>query len=388
MLKILTLNQISEKGLEPFDLEKYQIANEIGEPDGVLVRSHRLSSEDLTPHLKAIARAGAGVNNIPVAECTHRGIVVFNTPGANANAVKELVLSALLLGARNVTKGIQFVKTLKIDDPAEMLKRVEAEKKNYVGEELAGKTLGVAGLGAIGSMVAEIALALDMKVLGYDPALSIEAAWRLSKNVQNMESLSALVAQADYISLHLPALESTRNLINQEMLASFKKGSRLLNFSRNEIVDTTAVVAALESGQLSKYMTDFPHPSLIGRDDAVLFPHLGASTQEAEENCATMAAHQMIDFLENGNIKNSVNFPPLSLERRGEHRLVFLNKNNSEMLNSVLGILADLNINVLNMVSKNQGDVVYNIIDTDTLFPLDRQKDLEAIAGMITVRYL
>ncbi|MBF0278373.1 MAG: 3-phosphoglycerate dehydrogenase [SAR324 cluster bacterium] len=388
MHKILTLNQISTKGLERFDQHRYEIGNEIADPDGILLRSHRLTSEDLSVSIKAIARAGAGVNNIPVPECTERGIVVFNTPGANANAVKELVLSAMLLGARNISQGIRFVSELKIEDPAEMLKRVEAEKKNFVGDELAGKTLGIAGLGAIGSMVAEIALAMGMEVLGYDPALSLEAAWQLSKKIKKMESLSALVAQSDYITLHLPALESTRNLINEEILATFKKGSRLLNFSRNEIVDTVAVANALENGRLSKYITDFPHPALIGREDAVLLPHLGASTLEAEENCATMAADQMIDFLENGNIKNSVNFPALSLERTTEHRLVLLKSNIPELLNATLAILSKSNTKVINMISKSRGEQVSTIIDLEIPLSSNQKKELEGIEGILNVRYL
>lgn len=386
--KILTFNQISNKGLARFTRGHYEVASEINKPDAILLRSHQLSLQETPSTVKAIARAGTGVNNIPVEACTRRGIPVFNTPGANANAVKELIMIALLLGTRKVVEGIEFVKGIATQDPKEMLQLVEAQKKLFVGEELAGKNLGVAGLGAIGSAVAEMALSMKMNVSGYDPELSVEAAWRLSRKIQKMDSLASLVAKSDYVTLHLPVLDSTRCLINQETLAAFKKGSRLLNFSRDEVVDICAVIAALDQGRLGQYITDFPHPHLVGRADTVLLPHLGASTKEAEENCAMMAADQIIDFLENGNITNSVNFPNLSMERVGGYRVAFSNQNIPKMLSRVLASLADCNLNVIDMINKSRGNIAYNIIDVETPPPPSCKKNIEAVEGVMTVRYL
>ena len=388
MFKILTFDQISLKGLDSFRREHYEVAREIGHPDAILVRSHLLDIEDIAPTVKAIARAGTGVNNIPKEACTAKGIPVFNTPGANANAVKELVMLALLLGARQVIEGIQFIKELQTEDPEEMLRTVEMQKKFFSGEELAGKVLGVAGLGAIGSAVAEMALSIKMTVLGYDPGLSVDDAWRLSKEIKKVESLSALVSQSDYITLHLPATDSTHSLINREILAVFKNGSQLLNFARQAVVDTDAVVEALERGQLKKYISDFPHPSLVNRKDAILIPHLGASTNEAEENCAIMAAEQLIDFLENGNIRNSVNFPTLSLDRVGGYRIAFSNRNVPKMLSQVLSILADCNLNVIDMINKSLGEIAYNIIDLESLPPPGCLRHIEEIDGVIAMRLL
>lgn len=388
IFKIWTLNEISPKGLERFARGCYEVADAIAQPDAILVRSQRLSTDDLAPSLKAIARAGAGTNNIPVEACTRRGIPVFNTPGANANAVKELVLAALLLSARKVMEAMEFVKALETQDPKQMLGRVEAQKKQFSGEELAGKTLGVAGLGAIGSAVAEMALAMKMNVWGYDPALSADSAEQLSQKIHRVDNLEALVAASDYLTLHLPVLDSTRCLINQGVLESFKKGSRLLNFSRQEVVDIPAVVAALDQGKLGQYITDFPHPQLAKRADTILFPHLGASTKEAEENCAVMAANQVIDFLENGNIVHSVNFPHLVMERAGGHRITFSNKNIPKMLSHILGVLADCDLNVLDMLNKSHGEIAYNIIDVETPPPPICKRNIEALEGVITVRYL
>ncbi|WP_372765528.1 3-phosphoglycerate dehydrogenase, partial [Litorivivens sp.] len=310
MYKILTRNQISVKGLERLPREKYEIASEFTAPDAVLLRSHKLTTDEISDSVMAIARAGAGVNNIPIADCTRRGIPVFNTPGANANAVKELVIAGMALGSRGILPGIDFVSTLgEMTDGAEMSKLLEKEKKRFKGQELYGKTLGVVGLGAIGSLVARAGLDLGMEVIGYDPALSVDAAWRLPSSVKRMENIGSLFARADYISLHLPVLDATRGLVNGELLNNCKPTTRLLNFAREEIVDNAAIVNALEAGTLNRYITDFPAPELIGRDDVILMPHIGASTDEAEENCAVMAADQLRDFLENGNIKNSVNFP-------------------------------------------------------------------------------
>lgn len=389
MFKILTLNQISLKGLERLPRDGYEIASEFSHPDAILLRSHKLKPEDLTDTIKAIARAGAGVNNIPVDACTERGIPVFNTPGANANAVKELIVAALCLGSRGILPGIAYVSTLAtMQDAVEMDKLLEKEKKHYAGFELAGKTLGVVGLGAIGSMVARTAIDLGMKVIGYDPALSVDAAWRLPSEVGKIENISTLVAKADFITLHLPVLDSTRNLVNSALLDSFKPGAVLLNFARKEIVDTAAVVAALKDGRLRHYIADFPAPGLIGVPGAVLMPHIGASTEEAEENCAVMAAEQLKDFLENGNIRNSVNFPSLSLERTGGVRIAVSNRNVPKMLGHILSILADANINVIDMLNKSRSDVAYNLIDVADRPAAEVVDAMRKIEGVISVRVI
>ena len=387
MYKILTLNQISIKGLERFSRENYELASEIGHPDAIMVRSQKIKEDDLGDSIQAIARAGAGVNNVPVLACTAKGIPVFNAPGANANAVKELVATALILSSRGIVQGIQYVNTLgHIDDSKEMHQLLEKEKKQFKGSEVAGKTLGVIGLGAIGSKVATMALQLGMDVVGYDPALSVDAAWRLPSEVKKMENLQSLLGRSDYITLHLPAIEATRNLINHEVISSFKKGAHLLNFARSEIVDTNAVLEGLDSGQLGGYAADFPEPVLIGRNDVLLMPHIGASTAEAEENCAIMVANQLIDFLENGNITNSVNFPQISLERTEGYRIALANSNKPKMLNQVLSILAEDNINVIDMLNKSRNDVAYTLLDVDVRPDRGLIAKLENIDGVINVR--
>jgi D-3-phosphoglycerate dehydrogenase len=389
---ILTLNQISTKGLDKFPREDYEIASEFVTSDAVLVRSHKLQPADIQDSVLAIGRAGAGVNNIPVDYCTEQGIPVFNTPGANANAVKELIVSALTLGSRGILEGIDYVNTLDdLTDGAAMSKLLEKEKKRFKGNELSGKTLGVIGLGAIGSMVADTALALGMKVAGYDPALSVDAAWRLSSEVEKVDNITSLVSRADFITLHLPVLDATRKMINRELLSHLKSGAVLLNFAREEIVDTTAVVEVLDSGKLSKYIADFPTPELIGKRGAVLTPHIGASTDEAEENCAIMAAVQLKDFLENGNIKNSVNFPPLYLERTpqsGSVRLSISNRNVPKILGSILSILADENINVIDMLNKSREDIAYNLIDLQSSPPEQVLEIMRKIDGVVNVRLI
>ncbi len=387
--QILTLNQISVKGLERLPRDCYEIASEFSHPDAILLRSHKLKAEDIPESVEAIARAGAGTNNIPVDECTRRGIPVFNSPGANANAVKELVATGLLLGSRGVVEGIDYVGTLAgIDDDGELNRTLEANKKLFKGSELVGKTLGVVGLGAIGSLVAEMALTMGMEVVGYDPALSVEAAWRLSSQVKRADTLSALFARCDYITLHLPVLDSTRGLVNAELLGAVRQGTCLLNFARKEIVDHKALLEALNAGKLRKYIADFPTPELIGRNDVILMPHIGASTEEAEENCAIMAAEQLRDFLENGNIRNSVNFPALQLERVTGFRLAVTNENVPKILGSVLAILADQNVNVIDMLNKSRGEVAYNLIDIDTQPGQETLDAMEALDGVIHVRLI
>ena len=388
MHKIRTINNISEKGLSRFPADRYELGDAIADPEAILVRSQQLTDDDAVPSLRAVGRAGAGVNNIPVANYTDKGIVVFNTPGANANAVKELVMVGLLLSCRGIIPGIEYVNSLgEYSDKAELNKLVESSKKQYKGRELKGKTLGVLGLGAIGSMVADMALQMEMHVVGYDPALSVEAAWRLSSKVEKMENLQMLFSRSDIISLHVPALDATRGMINSEALSQFRDGAVLLNFAREEIVDKKAILEALNSGKISQYISDFPTPGLIGKRGVVSTPHLGASTEEAEENCAIMVADQVKDFLENGNIKNSVNFPALSLERTaGCYRIAMANKNVPRILGSVLSILADSNINVVDMLNKSREDVAYNLIDIQTEPSDDLLEEILAIDGVINAR--
>lgn len=387
--RILTLNQISLKGLERLPRDRYEIASEFSQPDAILLRSHKLQEAEIRPSVLAIARAGAGVNNIPVAKCTARGIPVFNSPGANANAVKELVATGLLLGSRGVVEGIDYVRTLSgVTDAGELNKTLEEHKKRFKGNELVGKTLGVVGLGAIGSLVAEMALTMGMEVMGFDPALSVEAAWRLSSRVRNADTLSALFARCDYISLHLPVLDTTRGMVNDELLRAVKPNCCLLNFARQEIIDQNALLNALENGQLRKYIADFPTPELIGRPDVILMPHIGASTDEAEDNCAIMAADQLRDFLENGNIRNSVNFPTLQLDRVRGCRLSVANDNVPKILGNVLSILADENINVIDMLNKSREEIAYNLIDISTQPAPDVLDRMRAIDGVINVRLI
>ena len=387
--QILTLNQISPKGLNRFPRDYYEVASEFTRPDAILLRSYKLKESEIPESVLAIGRAGAGVNNIPVSACTARGIPVFNTPGANANAVKELVATGLLLGSRGIIEGIEYVNTLgEINDSAELNKTLEAQKNQFKGSELVGKTLGVVGLGAIGSLVAEMALTLGMEVVGFDPALSVEAAWRLSSRVQKADALTALFARCDYISLHLPVLDSTRGMVNSGLLGAMRPGTCLLNFARQEIIDEPSLIAALHSGQLRKYIADFPTPALIGRNDVILMPHIGASTEEAEDNCAIMAADQLLDFLENGNIRNSVNFPALQLDRVSGCRLSVTNENVPKILNSVLSILADENINVIDMLNKSRDEVAYNLIDIGTRPTREALEKMRNQEGVINVRLI
>ena len=389
MFKVLTLNQISVLGLERLPRHRYEIASEFSNPDAILLRSHKLQAEDIGDSIKAIARAGAGVNNIPVAFCSERGIPVFNTPGANANAVKELIISALTLGSRGILEGMAYVQTLAhMSDAGEMSKLLEKEKQRFKGNELLGKTLGVVGLGAIGSMVADTALKLGMKVIGYDPAISIDAAWRLPREVKKMDNLVALFAKADYITLHLPVLDATRGLVNRELLAHCKPSACLLNFSREEIVDVDGAIAALENGSLRKYITDFPTPKLIGRSDVILMPHIGASTDEAEENCAIMAADQLRDFLEHGNVSNSVNFPSLALDRSGGVRLAITNRNIPGMLGQLLSLLANANINIIDLLNKSRDDIAYNLIDVASEPGDALLEEMRSVVGVVNVRLI
>jgi D-3-phosphoglycerate dehydrogenase len=393
MFRLATFNQISPKGLSRFDRDRYQVGADVDDPHAILLRSHQLAPAEIGPSVLAIARAGAGVNNVPVTACTERGIPVFNTPGANANAVKELVLAGMLLASRGILPGMVFLREVDASldvslDKAALNTLLEKEKARFRGRELAGKTLGVIGLGAIGSMVADTALKLGMQVLGHDPALSVEAAWRLPSSVHKIDKLSLLMARSDYVTVHVPVLEQTRGLLGADLLRHARPGLCLLNFAREEVVVAEAVTAALDDGLLSRYVTDFPVPSLLGRTDVILLPHLGASTDEAEENCAVMAADQLRDFLENGNILNSVNFPALSLERSGTARLAIANRNVPGMLGQLLSALADEGINVVDMLNRSRDDVAYNLIDLETVPPPSLLSAMRQIEGVISVRLL
>ena len=367
MYKVRTYNKISVKGLDRFPRQAYEVGSDIAHPDAFLLRSQKLQGIDVPASLLAVARAGAGVNNVPVAEYGKQGIVVFNTPGANANAVKELVMAGMLLSARGIVDGMNFVQSLgDLKDAAEMSARLEKEKSRFAGHEISGKTLGIVGLGAIGSMVADMALAMGMQVVGFDPVLSIDAAWRLSNEVSRMENLQSLLARSDYVSLHVPAVDATRHMLNSDTLAVIKEGAVLLNFARDAIVDSAAVLRSLDSGRLGKYVCDFPEPTLLGHPKIIAMPHIGASTEESEENCAVMAANQLVDYLENGNIVNSVNFPKISMERSpGTSRITFANENVSGVLGHVLSVLADNKVNVVDMMNKSRGELAFNIVDVE-----------------------
>ena len=389
MFNIRTYNAISSKGLSRFSADNYAVSSESAAPEGVLLRSQKLHNEALPESVLAVARAGAGTNNIPTDSYTEQGIVVFNTPGANANAVKELIVAGLLLGSRDIYGGMNYVQELgHMDDSGEMGKLLEKEKKRFAGSEITGKTLGVVGLGAIGSIIANLALDLGMDVIGYDPAISVEAAWQLSSRVERMDSLEALLGRADFITLHVPAIPATKNLINKDTLALMKSSAKILNFAREEIVSTDDMVAALDKGTIAGYISDFPAPALLGRSDVLLMPHIGASTEEAEENCAVMAADQLMDYLENGNIRNSVNYPPTKMARNGGARITFTNSNVPKVLGSVLSVLADAELNVVDIVNKSRGDIAYNIIDVEGDLSPSIEAAIVAAEGVVRVRII
>ncbi len=389
MKKVRTYNQLADKGLACFATDRYQTGPDLAPADALMLRSYKLHNEVIEDRVIAVVRAGAGVNNIPIEAYAERGIVVFNTPGANANAVKELVAAALLLGSRDIYGAMNYVQTLSdIHDGDAMNKLLEANKKRFAGGEIAGMTLGVVGLGAIGSMVANMALELGMKVVGFDPAISIESAWRMSSRVQKADSLQAVAGVADFLTLHVPANEHTKGLVNADFLARCKHGAGLLNFAREAIVDLPAVVAALDSGRLSAYITDFPQPELLGRKDVLLLPHIGASTRQAEENCAVMAAEQLIDFLDNGNVLNSVNYPNTRMKRNGGYRITFCNENIPKVLGSVLSVLADHEMNVIDMVNRSKGEFAYSIIDIENQPDKGVMSAIRGAEGVIRARLL
>ena len=386
------LSNIAQVGLDKLEGTSCNLAESSSKPDGVLVRSTKLSSEDLTDNLKAISRAGAGVNNIPVDKCTERGIVVFNTPGANANAVKELVLAGLMLSSRNIYASIDFVNELTDKGKmSELEPFLESNKKQFKGNELAGSSLGVVGLGAIGSKVARMGVSLDMDVFGFDPALSVEAAWKLPSQVQPAASLEELFKMCDYVSIHIPAIPSTEKLINGDLFKGSKNLS-LLNFARHEVVDTDDVLNFIDEGNLRNFITDFPTPELIKRanekKDVILLPHIGASTAQAEENCAVMAVNQMTEFLQTGNIRNSVNFPNVHLNRTTDHRVSIINKNVPAMIGQIATELGELNLNIAEMTNVSKGDIAYNLIDIENEVSEESIEKLKAIENVIDVRLI
>ena len=384
MFKIKTYNKISKIGLQEFD-DKYTIGDEVENADGAIVRSAALHDVEFPESLQAIARAGAGTNNIPIDRCSEKGIVVFNTPGANANAVKELVIAGMLIGSRRVISAIEWAKTLK-GNGAEVGKMVEKGKSAFAGPEIKGKSLGVIGLGAIGVMVANAANHLGMKVYGYDPYLSVKSAWNLTHNAIHIDDIKEIYQKCDYITLHVPLVDSTKNLINAETIANMKDGVRILNFARGGLVDDNAMIAALESGKVASYITDFPSDELIGVDGVLAIPHLGASTPESEDNCATMAAHELMDYIENGNIVNSVNLPEITMPRSGEKRICIIHRNIPNMITSITGIIADDGVNIENMLNKSRGDYAYTMLDIGAADFDAIAEEIAAIEGVIRVR--
>ena len=390
MYKVRTYNLISVKGLDRFPRQSYEVGSDIGHPDAFLLRSQKLLGIEVPKSLLAVARAGAGVNNVPVADYSKLGVVVFNTPGANANAVKELVMAGMLLATRGILPGMTYVNSLtSIKDPAEMATLLEKEKSRFSGGEIKGKTLGIVGLGAIGSMVADMALSMGMKVVGFDPALSIDSAWRLSSEVARMDNLQVLLAQSDYISVHVPAMDATRHMINESALNLIKPGSVLLNFARETIVDSEAILRSLNNGRLGRYVCDFPEPIMLGHPNVIAMPHIGASTEESEENCAVMAANQLMDYLENGNITNSVNYPAVNMGRvAGTTRITFSNDNVSGVLGHVLSVLADKKVNVIDMMNRSRGELAFNIIDVESMPADDVLIAIEAVEHVLRVRVI
>lgn len=386
MYKIKTYNKISKTGLTAFD-DKYTIGDEVENADGAIVRSAALHDAEFPESLKAIARAGAGTNNIPIDRCSEQGIVVFNTPGANANAVKELVIAAMLISSRRVISGIEWVKTLK-GNGKEVGKMVEKGKSAFAGPEIKGKTIGVVGLGAIGVMVANAANALGMTVYGYDPYLSVKSAWNLTHNAVHIYDINEIFEKCDYITVHVPLTDDTKGLINKDTIAKMKDGVRILNFARGELVNTDDIKAALESGKVAAYVTDFPSDDIIGVDGVIAVPHLGASTPESEDNCASMAARELIDYIENGNIVNSVNLPEITMPRSGKHRVCIIHRNIPNMLTAITGIFAGDNVNIENLLNKSRGNYAYSMLDIDEADTSAVADKIGAIDGVIRVRVI
>ena len=383
-----TYNNIAKEGID--QLENYGFKENKSNPDALLMRSHELKDQDFNISLKCICRAGAGVNHIPIKNATERGVVVFNTPGGNANAVKELVICGLLLSSRGIIQGHSFTKSLDGIAPSELTDLVETNKKNYKGTELKGKTIGIIGLGSIGSLVAQSVDSLGMKIIGYDPNISIDAAWQLPKEVEKAENLKYLLSNSDYISVHVPLLDDTQNLISKDAIKYIKKGAKLINLSRGAIVNNSDVLHALEANKIGCFVTDFPTPELVKRSnefsDVILLPHLGASTKEAEVNCAIMASEQAIRFLKDGEITNSVNFPKIKLGRTTKHRLVIIHKDEPGVIGSITGEIASNNINIPDMINKSRDEIAITVIDLDEKPSQNLLNSLKNISSVLNVR--
>lgn len=384
--EILVINQVSSAGLKRFPAERYAVVKESKDPWAILVRSQDLHKHEFGPSLRAVGRAGAGVNNIPVAQLSARGIPVFNAPGANANAVKELVLAGMLMAARNLGPALEFVRTL--DRTGDLHKTVEGGKKQFAGFELPGHTLGIIGLGKIGSLVADAAIRLGMNVVGHDPHITVEAAWSLPSQVRRANSVEELIRQSDFVTLHVPLVDKTKHLVNAKNLGQFRAGAVLLNFSRDGIVADEAVLKGLESGKLGWYVTDFPSPALLGEPRVVALPHLGASTEEAEENSAVMVVDQLREYLEHGNLRNAVNFPDAAMEREAPYRLAIANANVPDMLGRISHALGKRKLNIHNMLNKSRGDMAYTLVDVDSPVGREVVDELCRTSGVLAVRYL
>lgn len=387
MYKILTLNNISPVGLERLPRERYEVASEIQHPDAILVRSFKMHDMPIAPTLKAVGRAGAGVNNIPVAAMSAQGIAVFNAPGANANAVKELVVAGMLLACRNICQAWDYSRNLSGSD-AELHKQVEAGKKQFAGFELPGRTLGVIGLGAIGRHVANVAVSLGMKVIGYDPGITVEGAWQLSSEVSKAASVDELLTRVDFVSFHVPLLDETRHMINAARLRQMRDGVSILNFARDGIVDDAAVVEAIEAGKVNAYVCDFPSNLLKNHPRVITLPHLGASTREAEENCAVMVAEQVRDYLENGNVRNSVNFPEVVMPRNEAYRLGIVNSNVPNMVGQFSSAMARAGLNIVDLLNRSRGELAYTLVDVDQPVSDALIGEITAIDGVLAVRVI
>lgn len=385
MKKILTLNNIAAVGLDNFPRDSYEVSADTSDPDAIILRSFNMHDMEIPDSVEAVGRAGAGVNNIPVQALSERGIPVFNAPGANANAVKELAVAGLLISARNICNARDYVRQLDLDE-VDLDKAVEAGKKKFVGFELPGRTLGVIGLGAVGVHVANVALLLGMKVVGFDPQITVRSAWQLSSGVEKVDSIDELFKQADDVSIHVPLVEQTKNLVNKDRLGMLRNGGVVINFARGGVVDNEAIIAALDSGSLHNYVCDFPTPELIAHDKVILLPHLGASTAEAEENCAVMVVKNVRDYIENGNIRFAVNFPETVMARNGAYRITIANANVPNMVSQISTCLANAGLNIEDLLNKSQGALAYTMVDLDGPIPSETLTALRRIDGVLTLR--
>ena len=385
--QIQTINNISPLGLERFDSSKFGVSEDTTEPDAIMLRSQKIHEMEFDTNLKAVGRAGAGVNNIPVDRLTEMGVPVFNAPGANANAVKELVIASLFIAQRNLVDAVSYTRGLQSSGD-ELDREVEGGKKKFVGRELPGRTLGVIGLGAIGVEVANAAIALGMKVVGFDPGLTVASAWKLNRDVEQATNVDEVISSSEFVTVHVPLIDATRNLINEQSIANMPDRAVILNFARSGIVDDAAVIKALDTGKVKNYITDFPTTETIAHPGVVVMPHLGASTAEAEENCAIMVADQLQDYLENGNIRNSVNFPSVELARKSDYRLCLIHKNVPDMVGQISHQLGLSSVNIEHMINESKGTVACTLIDTAKEVPADTLKSIFAIEGMIKARQI